>query len=189
MPMREIQQHPTPLADGKFEDNPPLSVYDTSGPYTDPDTQIDIRKGLNPIRSAWIDERDDTEQLAGLTSEYGRKRANDVAKAGLRFEHTRIPRRARAGKNVSQMHYARQGIITPEMEYIAIRENQRLREHRETGLPVDPHPGQSFRAAIPAEITHEFVREDVAPGNALLPAHIKHLEHEPTFISTHLLTT
>ena len=102
VPMREIQQHPTPLADGKFEDNPPLSVYDTSGPYTDPDTQIDIRKGLNPIREAWIDEREDTEQLDGLSSEYGRKRANDVAKAGLRFEHTRIPRRARAGKNVSR---------------------------------------------------------------------------------------
>ena len=188
VPMREIRQSQTPLADGKFEDNPPLSVYDTSGPYTDPDTQIDIRKGLNPIRSAWIDERDDTEQLAGLTSEYGRKRANDVAKAGLRFEHTRIPRRARAGKNVSQMHYARQGIITPEMEYIAIRENQRLREHREAGLPVDQHPGQSFGASIPAEITPEFVRDEVARGRAVIPVNINHPEIEPMIIGRNFLT-
>ncbi|MDX1802864.1 MAG: phosphomethylpyrimidine synthase ThiC [Alcanivorax sp.] len=188
VPMREIRQQQTPLADGKFEDNPPLCVYDTSGPYTDPDVQIDVRKGLAPIRLNWIQDRDDTEELGGLTSEYGRKRANDVTKAGLRFEHTRIPLRARAGKNVSQMHYARQGIITPEMEYIAIRENQRLREHREAGLPTHQHPGQSFGAAIPAEITPEFVRDEVARGRAVIPVNINHPEIEPMIIGRNFLT-
>ena len=188
VPMREIHQSPTPLADGKFEDNPPVSVYDTSGPYTDPDVTIDVRQGLAPIRMNWIQERDDTEQLEGLTSEYGQKRAKDLKTAGLRFQHTRVPRRAKAGKNVSQMHYARQGIITPEMEFIAIRENQRLREHREAGLPVNQHPGQSFGAAIPAEITPEFVRDEVARGRAVIPVNINHPEIEPMIIGRNFLT-
>ncbi len=172
--MREIRQQPTPLADGKFEDNPPLAVYDTSGPYTDPDAAIDVRQGLPAVRGAWIEERGDSEQLDGLSSEFGRRRARDIATEGLRFPHLRAPRRARAGGNVSQMHYARQGIITPEMEFIAIRENQRLREHREAGLPTGQHPGQSFGAAIPDEITPEFVRDEVARGRAVIPANINH---------------
>ena len=188
VPMREIHQSPTPLADGKFEDNPPVSVYDTSGPYTDPDVTIDVRQGLAPIRMNWIQERDDTEQLEGLTSEYGQKRAKDLKTAGLRFQHTRVPRRAKAGKNVSQMHYARQGIITPEMEFIAIRENQRLREHREAGLPMDQHPGQDFGASIPAEITPEFVRDEVARGRAVIPVNINHPEIEPMIIGRNFLT-
>ena len=188
VPMREIRQSPTPLADGKFEDNPPVSVYDTSGPYTDPDVTIDVRQGLAPIRMNWIQERDDTEQLDGLTSEYGQKRAKDLKTAGLRFQHTRVPRRAKAGKNVSQMHYARQGIITPEMEFIAIRENQRLREHREAGLPMDQHPGQDFGASIPAEITPEFVRDEVARGRAVIPVNINHPEIEPMIIGRNFLT-
>ena len=188
VPMREIRQSPTPLADGKFEDNPPVTVYDTSGPYTDPDVTIDVRQGLAPIRLNWIQERNDTEQLEGLTSVYGRKRANDLKTAGLRFQHTRIPRRAKSGKNVTQMHYARQGIITPEMEFIAIRENQRLREHREAGLPMDQHPGQDFGASIPAEITPEFVRDEVARGRAVIPVNINHPEIEPMIIGRNFLT-
>ncbi|HCE38765.1 MAG TPA: phosphomethylpyrimidine synthase ThiC, partial [Alcanivorax sp.] len=182
VPMREIRQQPTPLADGKFEDNPPLAVYDTSGPYTDPDAAIDVRQGLPAVRGAWIEERGDSEQLDGLSSEFGRRRARDIATEGLRFPHLRAPRRARAGGNVSQMHYARQGIITPEMEFIAIRENQRLREHREAGLPTGQHPGQSFGAAIPDEITPEFVRDEVARGRAVIPANINHPEIEPMII-------
>ena len=188
VPMREIRQSPTPLADGKFEDNPPVTVYDTSGPYTDPDVTIDVRQGLAPIRLNWIQGRNDTEQLEGLTSVYGRKRANDLKTAGLRFQHTRIPRRAKSGKNVTQMHYARQGIITPEMEFIAIRENQRLREHREAGLPMDQHPGQDFGASIPAEITPEFVRDEVARGRAVIPVNINHPEIEPMIIGRNFLT-
>ncbi|MQX51752.1 phosphomethylpyrimidine synthase ThiC [Alcanivorax sediminis] len=188
VPMREIRQDPTPLADGKFEDNPPVTVYDTSGPYTDPDVQIDVRKGLAPIRLNWIQERDDTEELPGLTSEYGRKRAVDVKVAGLRFEHVRTPLRAKAGKNVSQMHYARQGIITPEMEFVAIRENQRLQEQRDSGLSASQHPGQNFGAAIPPEITPEFVRDEVARGRAVIPANINHPEIEPMIIGRNFLT-
>ncbi len=188
VPMREIRQHPTPLADGKFEDNPPLAVYDTSGPYTDPDAAIDVRRGLPPLRGAWIEERGDSEQLAGQTSEFGRRRARDVATEGLRFPHIRPPRRALAGQNVSQMHYARQGIVTPEMEFIAIRENQKLREHRAAGLPTGQHPGQNFGAAIPDEITPEFVRDEVARGRAVIPANINHPEIEPMIIGRNFLT-
>jgi len=188
VPMREIRQDPTPLAEGKFENNPPLSVYDTSGPYTDPQVTIDVRKGLEPIRLNWIQERNDTEELPGLTSDYGRKRAADLKTAGLRFEHVRRPLRARAGCNVSQMHYARQGIVTPEMEFIAIRENQRLQAHRDAGLPCEQHPGQSFGAAIPAEITPEFVRDEVARGRAVIPLNINHPEIEPMIIGRNFLT-
>jgi phosphomethylpyrimidine synthase len=188
VPMREIRQSPTPLGDGKFEENPPLTVYDTSGPYTDPEAQIDIYKGLLPVRQPWIEERDDCDQLDGLSSEYGRRRANDVATAGLRFPHVRAPKKAKAGKNVTQMHYARQGIITPEMEYIAIRENQRLQESRDAGLPVQQHPGQSFGAAIPDKITPEFVRSEVARGRAVIPLNINHPEIEPMIIGRNFLT-
>lgn len=188
VPMREIAQHPTLLANGATEDNPPLAVYDTSGPYTDPEAQIDIRKGLAPVRAAWIAERGDTEQLEGLTSEYGRRRARDVATAGLRFPGERRPLKARAGANVSQMHYARQGIITPEMEYIALRESQNLAAARAAGLPVEQHPGQPLGASIPAEITPEFVRDEVARGRAVIPANINHPEIEPMIIGRNFLT-
>src|SRR5690606_30187892 len=147
VPMREISQAETPLMFGA-EQNPPLYVYDTSGPYTDPAAAIDLRKGLPALRQQWILERDDTEQLAGPSSAYGRARQEDAGLAPLRFEHIRAPRRAKSGANVTQMHYARRGIITPEMEFIAIRENQRLELYRESAL-ARRHPGQSFGAAIP----------------------------------------
>ncbi len=182
--MREISQSDTPLAEG-VEKNPPITVYDTSGPYTDPEARIDLRKGLPPLREGWISERGDTELLDGPSSEYGRARQNDPELAHLRFEHLRQPRRARAGANVTQMHYARRGIVTPEMEYVAIRENCRLEE-----LRADPryqkllkqHPGQSWGAAIPELITPEFVREEVAAGRAIIPANINHPELEPMII-------
>jgi phosphomethylpyrimidine synthase len=188
VPMREITQSPTPLANGEFEQNPPIAVYDTSGPYTDPSVQIDVRKGLAPLRAGWIEERDDSEALTGLSSEFGRRREQDPMTAGLRFAAPRKPRRAKDGANVSQMHYARRGIITPEMEYIAIRENQNLAAARAAGLPVNQHPGHSFGAAIPAEITPEFVRDEVARGRAVIPANINHPEIEPMIIGRNFLT-
>ena len=187
--MRAVLQSPTPLAQGA-EENPPIILYDTSGPYTDPEAHIDLLKGLAPLRARWISERNDTEELKVLSSEYGRQREQDAKLASLRFEHIRKPRRALKGKNVSQMHYARQGIITPEMEYIAIREGMKLDE-----LKRDPryakllkqHPGQSFGAAIPAEITAEFVRAEVARGRAIIPANINHPELEPMIIGRNFL--
>ena len=131
VPMREIEQQPTPAGLGS-ESNPPITVYDTSGPYTDPQARIDLRRGLRGVRSPWIEERGDTEQLPGPSSAYGRARQGDAALAGLRFEHLRRPRRARVGANVSQMHYARRGWITPEMEFVAIRESQRLEALRDS---------------------------------------------------------
>lgn len=183
--MREISQADTQSHDG-IEKNPPLTVYDTSGPYTDPDVRIDIRKGLPVVRASWISEREDTVQLDGFSSEYGRRRSGDPALANLRYEHTRPPRRAKAGYNVTQMHYARRNIITPEMEYIAIRENQRLREYRNSGL-TQYHRGIAFGAQIPAEITPEFVRDEVARGRAIIPANINHPEAEPMIIGRNFL--
>jgi len=185
VPMREITLEETPLSFG-FDKNPPVYVYDTSGPYTDPDVEIDLRQGLNPLRQAWIEERGDTERLSGPSSRYGRARQESPDLAHLRFEHIHAPRRARAGANVTQMHYARRGIITPEMEYIAIRENQRLDLAREQGR-LNYHPGQSFGAAIPAEITPEFVREEVAKGRAIIPNNINHPESEPMIIGRNFL--
>jgi phosphomethylpyrimidine synthase len=184
VPMREVSQAPTHASTG-VEENPPITVYDTSGPYTDPQAQIDLMKGLPPLREAWIEARQDTERLDGPTSEYGRARAADPELAALRFEHIRAPRRARAGLNVTQMHYARRGVITPEMEFVAIRENCRLQEMR-----ADPryakllrqHPGQPFGAHIPDEITPEFVRDEVAAGRAIIPSNINHPELEPMII-------
>ena len=184
VPMREIAQATTQTDNG-VEENPPITVYDTSGPYTDPSVSIDLLKGMPDVRSAWIAERDDTELLDGPSSAYGRQRQNDPALAHLRFEHIRPPRRARAGRNVSQLHYARQGIITPEMEYVAIRENCRLQELRQdpryTKL-LTQHPGQSWGANIPDEITPEFVRAELAAGRAIIPANINHPELEPMII-------
>jgi phosphomethylpyrimidine synthase len=198
VPMREVSQSDTPASFGA-EKNPPVYVYDTSGPYTDPSVKIDIRSGLAALRAAWIAERDDTEELPGPTSQYGTERLNDPKLAELRFNLHRKPRRAKAGKNVSQMHYARQGIITPEMEYIAIRENLHRKEYIESLKASGPngaklaelmgrqHPGQSYGAAIPAEITPEFVRSEIARGRAIIPNNINHPESEPMIIGRNFL--
>ncbi|HAF91196.1 MAG TPA: phosphomethylpyrimidine synthase ThiC [Pseudomonas sp.] len=186
VPMREISLDVTPTAFGG-EINAPVTVYDTSGPYTDPNVTIDVRKGLADVRSAWIEERGDTEKLPGLSSEFGNRRLNDAELAAMRFAHVRNPRRAKAGHNVSQMHYAKKGIITPEMEYVAIRENMKLAEAREVGLLSAQHQGQSFGASIPKEITPEFVRSEVARGRAIIPANINHTELEPMIIGRNFL--
>jgi phosphomethylpyrimidine synthase len=198
VPMREISQADTADSFGG-EKNPPIYVYDTSGPYTDPDVAIDIRSGLPCPRTPWIVERADTDELAGPTSAYGIERLADPALAALRFNLQRKPRRARTGANVTQMHYARQGIVTPEMEFVAIRENMRRKEYlaqlqasgpmgeRLAELMGRQHPGQSFGASIPAEITPEFVREEVARGRAIIPANINHPEVEPMIIGRNFL--
>ncbi len=184
VPVREVSQDDT-MTSGSPESNPPIYVYDTSGPYTDPSAKIDLMAGLPALREQWIAERGDTEQLDGPTSAYGAERQNDPELAELRFEHIRAPRRAQAGKNVTQMHYARQGIITPEMEFVAIRENNMLQQ-----MKADPayekllrqHQGQSYGANIPDEITPEFVRSEIAAGRAIIPANINHPEQEPMII-------
>jgi phosphomethylpyrimidine synthase len=188
VPMREIAQADTPASFGA-ECNPPIVVYDTSGPYTDPDARIDIRRGLPALRAAWIAERGDSVELDGPTSAYGRARLADAALAGMRFELKRKPRRAKPGANASQMHYARRGIVTPEMEFIAIRENLQ-RERMLSTLPslvTRQHPGQSFGAAIPDEITPEFVRSEVARGRAIIPCNVNHPETEPMIIGRNFL--
>ncbi|MEE9492244.1 MAG: phosphomethylpyrimidine synthase ThiC [Gammaproteobacteria bacterium] len=183
--MREIIQAETPASFGA-EKNPPITVYDTSGPFTDPDIKIDLLKGLPDIRSGWIHERQNTQQLDGLGSEFGRQRASDTSLDHLRFEHIRKPKKALAGKNVSQMHYARQGIITPEMEYVAIRENLRLEQMEGSSL-LRQHRGQSFGASIPERVTAEFVRDEIALGRAIIPANINHPELEPMIIGRNFL--
>ncbi len=173
------------------EKNPPITIYDTSGPYTDPDAKIDLMKGLPALRENWIIERGDTELLDGPTSDYGHTRQSDPDLAHLRFEHLRQPRRAKAGKNVTQMHYARQGIITPEMEYIAIRENNRLQEFRNDprySKLLKQHAGHSWGATLPEEVTAEFVRGEVASGRAIIPSNINHPEVEPMIIGRNFRT-
>ena len=184
VPMREITQGDTPASFGG-EANPALMVYDTSGPYTDPRATIDIRNGLQPMRERWIESRSDTEIMAGPTSIYGRSRLDDPKLAQMRFNLHRTPRRARFGMNVSQMHYARKGIVTPEMEFIAIRENQ-----RRDALPeiiTRQRAGEAFGAAMPRLITAEFVRDEVARGRAIIPANINHPESEPMIIGRNFL--
>ncbi|WP_305909066.1 phosphomethylpyrimidine synthase ThiC [Methylomarinum sp. Ch1-1] len=184
VPMRKITLSDTPAHFGA-EENPPLYVYDTSGVYTDPNVAINLHQGLGPVRDQWIAERNDTEELAGPTSKFGRERLEDPDTAHFRFDHIHKPRRAVAGANVSQMHYARKGIITPEMEYIAIRENQNMEEMREH--LKGRHPGQAFGASIPDVITPEFVRDEVARGRAIIPANINHPELEPMIIGRNFL--
>jgi len=198
VPMREISQSDTPASFGA-ETNPPIFVYDCSGPYTDPGAKIDIRHGLSPLRQPWIEDRGDTEVLQSPSSKFGLERLNDPKLTEMRFGLKRKPRRARSGGNVSQMHYARKGIITPEMEYIAIRENmerhrylQSLRASGPQGeklatLMMRQHRGESFGAAIPSEITPEFVRSEVARGRAIIPANINHPESEPMIIGRNFL--
>ena len=182
VPFREISLTDTPTALGG-EPNPSILVYDTSGVYTDPTVSIDLNKGLPSVRGAWIDERGDTEILDQLSSEFGRQRLNDIRTETIRFAHITKPRRAKAGRNVTQMHYARAGIITPEMEYIAIRENQR----QQAGVDMRQHPGQNFGAKNLTEITPEFVRSEVAAGRAIIPANINHPECEPMIIGRNFL--
>ena len=199
VPMREVSQADTPTGFGG-EKNPPIFVYDCSGPYTDPTARIDIRSGLPALRQRWIEERGDTEVLPDLSSEFGRARAADPKLEELRFPGLhRKPRRALPGKNVSQMHYARQGIITPEMEFVAIRENVNRAAYLESLRATGPmgekmaallgrqHKGQDFGAAIPAEITPEFVRSEVARGRAIIPNNINHPESEPMIIGRNFL--
>jgi len=182
VPMREIELTETPTGLGG-EYNPPVMVYDTSGVYTDSNVSIDLNKGLPNVRESWIEERDDTEILDCLSSSFGQERLRDIRTAEIRFAHIQKPRRAKAGHNVTQMYYAKQGIITPEMEYIAIRENQRQRE----GVDARQHVGQNFGAHNLMEITPEFVRKEVAEGRAIIPANINHPEIEPMIIGRNFL--
>ncbi|MEZ2901206.1 phosphomethylpyrimidine synthase ThiC [Acinetobacter terrestris] len=182
VPMRAIELTDTPTGLGG-EQNPDILVYDTSGVYTDPNLAIDLNKGLPNVREAWIEERQDTERLETLTSKFGQERLKDIRTAEIRFAHIQKPRRAKLGQNVTQMHYARQGIITPEMEYIAIRENQRQLK----GVDARQHVGQNFGAKNLTEITPEFVRREVAEGRAIIPANINHPEIEPMIIGRNFL--
>ena len=185
VPFREISLAETRSSQG-VERNDAVYVYDTSGPYTDPDARIDVRRGLPPLRAPWIEERGDTEPLGGVSSEYGRQRQGDPKLAPLRFTHLRAPRRARPGANVTQMHYARQGIVTPEMEFIAIRENC-MREAYRAEVRGHRHPGMGFGASLPEDVTPEFVRDEVAAGRAIIPSNVNHPESEPMIIGRNFL--
>ncbi|MDX1810128.1 MAG: phosphomethylpyrimidine synthase ThiC [Sulfurospirillaceae bacterium] len=187
VPMREITLSNTAKSDGSFEENPPLYVYDTSGPYTDPLANINLHQGLRPIRNSWIEKRDDTEKLDDFSSSYFHKRNSDNELDILRFPNIPKPRRAKSGKNVSQMHYARNGIITPEMEYVAIRENCKLAEMKKSGHLYKQHPGENFGANLPEFYTPEFVRDEIASGRAVLPANINHPEIEPMIIGRNFM--
>ncbi|MBO9638450.1 MAG: phosphomethylpyrimidine synthase ThiC [Siphonobacter aquaeclarae] len=187
--MREIELGDTvSFVNGKEvrQPNAAVTVYDTSGPYTDPAVDIDLKKGLPRLREAWITEREDVDRLDAFTSAYANERLARTELDALRFEHLTTPYRAKAGRNVTQLHYARQGIITPEMEYIAIRENQRIEAQK--GALAHQHPGQSFGARTPnGPITAEFVRQEVAAGRAIIPANINHPEAEPMIIGRNFL--
>jgi phosphomethylpyrimidine synthase len=186
VPMREIALTQTPTLFGG-EANAPVTVYDTSGPYTDPEARIDLAAGLPALRARWIEERGDTEALPALSSAFGRARETDARLDAVRFPARVMPRRAKAGANVSQMHYARRGIVTPEMEFVAIRENQRLEAVRDAAL-LAQHPGEAFGASIQRTITPEFVRDEIARGRAILPNNINHPESEPMIIGRNFLT-
>ncbi|WP_370553836.1 phosphomethylpyrimidine synthase ThiC [Edwardsiella tarda] len=190
VPLREISLSPT-LVGGtpeqpQWRDNEAVAVYDTSGAYGDPQASLDLRQGLPAIRAAWIAERGDTEVLAGRSADYARQRQADLALETLRFPQPPAARRALPGKRVSQLHYARQGIITPEMEFIALRENMG-RERIRSGVLRQQHPGESFGAHLPENITAEFVRAEVAAGRAIIPANINHPESEPMIIGRNFL--
>jgi phosphomethylpyrimidine synthase len=198
--MREVVLSQTPTLFGG-EENPPVTVYDPSGPYTDPDARIDLSAGLPALRARWIEERGDTERLGQLSSAFGRGREANARLDAVRFPNRALPRVAKAGANVSQMHYARRGIVTPEMEYVAIRENQRLDALWERLQPrseeiaamaaptlLKQHPGEAFGASIQTSITPEFVRDEIARGRAILPCNINHPESEPMIIGRNFLT-
>jgi phosphomethylpyrimidine synthase len=186
--MRAVQLSPTKIEGKVISENPQVYIYDTSGPYTDPEKEIDVRKGIEEIRKSWIIDRGDVEQLSAFSSEYSNERLEDKSLDGVRFEHIKLPLKAKAGANVSQMHYAKKGIITPEMEYIAIRENQNIQAYYDSlqesdSLLCHQHQGQSFGANTPtSKITPEFVRAEVAAGRAIIPSNINHPESEPMII-------
>ncbi len=191
--MREITLTPTKLTNGKTEENAPVTVYDTSGPYTDADIALDVKNGLPRLREQWIIDRNDTVELSAVSSDYGKERLADTSLDALRFSHRANPRKAAPGKNVTQLHYARKGLITPEMEYIAIRENQRLEALRsqlngQYAALTSQHPGESFGANTPKSIiTPEFVRDEIASGRAIIPSNINHPESEPMIIGRNFL--
>lgn len=187
--MREIELSPTRLTNGKLEENPPVTVYDTSGPYTDENSQINIEKGLPRIREQWILDRNDVDVLDGITSEYGKSRLADVKLDELRFSYDHKPKIAKEGQEVTQLYYARQGIITAEMEYIAIRENQRIEQLDSVSKDMAfQHQGNSFGAKTPKnKITPEFVRNEIAAGRAIIPNNINHPESEPMIIGRNFL--
>ncbi|WP_249718341.1 phosphomethylpyrimidine synthase ThiC [Proteus faecis] len=190
VPMREIQLDKTLVGGSKdspiFEENEPVPVYDTSGPYGDPASQLDVNLGLKKIRQPWIDERNDTETLSLLSSDFTQQRLSDAGLEHLRFPLKPNPKKALNGKRVTQLHYARQGIITPEMEFIAIRENMG-RERIRSEVLRQQHAGFSFGAHLPDNITPEFVRQEVAAGRAIIPANINHPESEPMIIGRNFL--
>lgn len=187
--MREIQLSPTKLSNGKMDENPPVTIYDTSGPYTDENFEINIEKGLPRIREQWILNRNDVEILDGITSEYGKARLADSKLDELRFSYNHKPKVAKEGKEVTQLYYAKQGIITPEMEYIAIRENQRIEQLDSVSKDMAfQHSGNSFGAKTPKnKITPEFVRDEIAAGRAIIPNNINHPESEPMIIGRNFL--
>lgn len=190
VPMREIQLSPTRVGGSKdnpqFEDNEPVPVYDTAGPYGDPDAKIDVHRGLARLRNDWIEQRGDTQHIEQLSSVYTQQRLADEGLDHLRFDHLPRPRKALAGRCVTQMHYARLGVITPEMEFIALRENMG-RERIRGDVLLQQHPGNSFGASLPENITAEFVRQEVAAGRAIIPANINHPESEPMIIGRNFL--
>jgi len=188
VPMRKVNLTKTcgSFKTTESRDNEPIYIYDCSGPYTDTDIKIDVKKGLAGIRKEWIAERGDTEELPELSSQYGRERLNDKSLDSLRFVHTKRPRKAKAGKNITQLHYARQGIITPEMEFVAIRENQNLQAIKNEKLKKQ-HKGAPLGSNIPDVITPEFVRDEIAAGRAIIPANINHPESEPMIIGRNFL--
>ena len=188
--MRLIHQHDSLVGGTEdnpiLEPNPPIPVYDTSGPYGDPKENIDVHKGLAPLRQTWIEERSDTLELEGVSSSFAKERENDIFTEDFRFIRSRKPLKAKAGKNVTQLHYARQGIITPEMEYIAIRENMGRQVIKDAEL-TQQHKGEHFGANLPDTITPEFVRQEVAAGRAIIPCNINHPELEPMIIGRNFL--
>lgn len=187
VPIREITLSPTALSDGSFEENPPLFVYDTTGPYTDPNTNIDLHAGLQRLREKWITDREDTEKLNDFNSAYFHRRNNDDNLNTLRFPNIPKPTRAKKGKNITQMHYAKAGIITPEMEFVAIRENCKVLEMKKNNLLSKQHKGVSFGANIPDVYTPEFVRNEIAAGRAIIPSNINHPESEPMIIGRNFM--
>ncbi|MEB7944562.1 phosphomethylpyrimidine synthase ThiC [Raoultella ornithinolytica] len=190
VPMREIQLSPTLIGGGKenprYEDNEAIPVYDTSGPYGDPNIPIDVHQGLAKLRQPWIDARNDSEPLSHRSSAYSQQRLADDGLDGLRFSRLLTPKRARAGRRVTQLHYARRGLVTPEMEFIALRENMG-RERIRSAVLRHQHPGEGFGAHLPDNITPEFVRDEVAAGRAIIPANINHPESEPMIIGRNFL--
>ena len=190
VPLREIQLADTFVGgtkeDPRFEPNEPVPVYDTSGRYGEEGVAIDVRRGLPRLRENWVLERDDTDELPGLSSTFTQERLADEGLDHLRFEHLPKPRRAKLGRRVTQLHYARAGIVTPEMEFIAIRENMG-RERVRSELLRTQHPGRDFGARLPENITPEFVRDEVAAGRAIIPSNINHPEAEPMIIGRNFL--